>query len=479
MPADPRHRAPVPRLHTALACVLLGLALLPTAGGCAGLRQAWDKALASDVAHPAVPEPPPRIAGAVVSPDPAGPGGLNRPAPLTLASAGGAPGTGGEVRTAGLADPFSTAGPGSPDTPAAAADGPPRFDDADVVATVNGEPLLAGEVLAFTLDPRVRQMAEIVETAPNTLEDPRRGLTPGQRDRLRREVDAKRAEALAAALPVKIEEALLAQRMRRGMEREQLESLNAMVGNIFRQERLPDLIRGINDNAAKAGAPPIRTEAELRAVMAAQGESLEEYVAAWKAQQMAMAYVEQHTPVGSIRVSRGEVADYYAAHLKDFTPPKAARWSQIELPYAGPSEKLAAAEVVEVAAAELARGTPFAEVAARYSKGPKADDGGRWDWTVPGSLADAPADAALWAQPVGEIGAVVDCPRGAGGVLKLVRVDERRGDAAPPLAELRGDIEEAIKGEKRRRAVSALLTEERARAQVEVFVPGTAWPPAD
>ena len=475
MPVDPDPRAPVPRLHTALACAVLGVALLPTAGGCAGLRQAWDKAIASDVAHPAVPEPPPRIAGATVAPELV-PGGLDRPSPLTLAGADG----GGQVRTAALNDPFSDAPPSAPS--AAAADGPPHFDDADVVATVNGEPLLAGDLLQFEAD--LARLAEIVETAPNTLEDPERGLTPGQRHQLRQQLDAERARRLAERLPVKIEEHLLAQRMRRAMDEEQLESLDAMVGTIFRQTAMQEMIRQANDQAAAAGDPPVRDEADLKKLMAGQGTRLQAVIDAWKPQQMAMAYVEQHTPTASIRVSRGEIADYYETHLDEFTPPRAARWSQIELPYAGPSEKLAAAEVIEVAAAELKRGTPFAEVASQYSKGPKADDGGRWDWTVPDSLADAPADAALWNQPVGEIGAVVDCPRprqngGAGGVLKLIRVDERRGDAAKPLSELRGRIEKVIEGEKKHRAIQALLTEERARAQVEVFVPGAVWPPAE
>ena len=457
------------------------------------MRDVWDRAVASDVAHPALPDPPPRIAGAVVAPDPdaaprnlaprhlAGPAA--RPAALTLAAAGAADPD--AVRTAALDDPFAPAavGPaadsdaGNPAEPGAAA----TFADADVVATVNGEPVLAGDVLTFALDPRVRQLAHIAETAPSAFDDPARGLTPGQRDRLRREIDAQRTQTLARALPAKIEETLLAQRMRRSMEPEQLEGLNAMVGSVFRQTELPGMLERVNETAAANGAPPVRTEAELDRVMTEQGTSLKAYIDAWKPQQMAMAYVEQNAPVGSIRVSRGEVAEYYEAHLADFTPPKSARWSQIEVPYGGPAEKVAAVDVLEAAAADLARGEGFADVAARYSRGPHAEDGGAWDWAAPGSLADDAADAALWNQTVGEIGPAVDCPRphaGAGaGVLKLIRVEERRGDAAPPLSELKGKIEDVLKSEKRHRAVTALLAEERARAQIEVFVPGAAWPP--
>ena len=137
-------------------------------------------------------------------------------------------------------------------------------------------------------------------------------------------------------------------------------------------------------------------------------------------------------------------------------------------------------DAVEGAAADLAAGAPFAEVAKARSAGPKSHDGGRWDWTAPDSLADAAADAALWTQPVGEIGAVVDCPRAGGaGVLKLIRVDERRGDAPPPLSELKDKIEEVLTNQKRDRLVAAVRAEQRAKAHVEILVPGVAWPPEE
>ena len=427
-------------LPAALACA--------TACGCAGLRETWDRAVASDVARPAVPAAPPRIAGATVSPD-------DDPADrVALASAGG----GGEVKTA---DAFAPAG-----GPAAAPAAVPRFDDADVVATVNGEPILAGDLLQF--EGKLAAAADWIENAPNTLEDPERGFSPGQREQMRIQLDAARHALLVERLPSKIEEALLAQRMIRTLDKDQLEQLDAMVADVFAQTMLP---RMLEQSKAK-------TRAELEREMAAQGMTLQAVIDAWKPQEMAMGYVQQNTPVGSIRVSRGEVREYYETHLAEFTPPKAARWSQIEVPYASPGEKSAALDVIEVAAADLKRGRPFAEVAEDYSRGPKAADGGRWDWTKPDSLADAPADAALWAQPVGEIGPPVDCPRGGGGVLKLILVTERRGDAAPPLEELRDRIEAVLKDEKKQRSIAALLAEERAAAQVEVFVPGAVWPPA-
>ena len=218
--------------------------------------------------------------------------------------------------------------------------------------------------------------------------------------------------------------------------------------------------------------------------MEAQGLSMEAVIAAWKPQQMAMAYVEQKTGAGSIRVSRQEVADYYDAHLADFTPPKEVRFEQIVIPYPDDVGKAAALDVVELAAADLRRGRPFAEVAADYSRGPHANAGGRWDWTAPEKLTDRRVAAAVWAQPPGEVGPPIDSPLSEdgfppGGAYTLVRVTQRRGETAPPLDELRGRIENLIKGERRHRSVVDLIAEEREAAQIEIFVPGVVWPPEE
>ncbi len=76
----------------------------------------------------------------------------------------------------------------------------------------------------------------------------------------------------------------------------------------------------------------------------------------------------------------------------------------------------------------------------------------------------------------------MDCPLSPdgfppGGSYKIIRVIERRGDGPPPLDELRDRIEDTIKAERRKQAVAALIAQERATAQIEVYVPGAKWPP--
>ena len=455
---------PLPALALSAAALLGSL----SAPGCATLRQKWDAAIATDIDNPTVPPKPIRVPGAVASADP-GPAG---PPPDVRLAGGSDDGT---VRVASADAAFPPAGV----SPAA----PPHFDDSDVVATINGEPLLAGDLLQFEV--QIKNAAARIAAAPSPEDlppgDPR-GLTDAQRATLMAQVDAARVKLLAERLPAKIEEALLAQRMRGTLKAEQLDKLNDMVATLFDQSELPEMIAKANAQALAAGRPPVEDKAALRRLMQEQGLDLDAVVAAWKPQQMAMAYVEQKTGMGSIRVSRQEVRDYYDAHRAEFTPPEGVRFEQIVIPYADDEAKSAVLDVVEVAAGDLRRGRAFAAVAKDYSRGPNAVEGGRWDWTAPGAVPDERIARAVWEQPVGEIGAVIDCPLSPdgfppGGAYKIVRVLERRGAEPTPLEDLRERIETMIKSERRQSTVSALLAEERAAAQIEVYVPGTRWPP--
>jgi len=445
------------------------------APGCTTLRQKWDAAVATDVDNPAVPQKPIRIPGVTVSEDD-DPTGRQPDYELVDADDRDA----GTFQTADNTDPFDQPGPDQPAPDFAAKSAlPTKFDDADVVASVNGENLLAGDLLQFEV--QLQAATAQIQAAPDASEDPR-GLTSTQRAMLLAQVDQERVRMLAERLPAKIEEALLAQRMRRTLKAEQLEKLNAAAATLFDQTELPKMLQKANAQAAAAGKPPIGSKAELRRLMAEQGLNLDAVVTAWKPQQMAMAYVESKTGMASIRISRQEIMDYYDAHQADFTPPKAARWEQIEIPYENEAGKPAALDQVEVAAAELRKGRGFADVAKEHSRGPRADDGGRWDWTAPQAIPKERVAEAVWKQPLGQVGAVIDCPLSPngfppGGAYHIIRAIERRGDAPPPLEELSGRIEEIIKGERRKQAVADLLAQERAAAQIEVYVPGTEWPP--
>ncbi len=317
----------------ALSAVLFGGLFAP---GCAAIRQKWDAAVATDVDNPAVGPKPIRVPGAQISDDPVGQKYVDLP----------------EDQSPGSIVPVNFTTEAS------------RFDDADVVATINGVPLLAGDLLQFEV--QLNETAKRIAAAPDAADavpggPP--GLTAAQRAALLAEIDVARAKILAERLPAKIEEALLAQRMRRTLKAEQLENLNGAVETLFDQNELPVMLKKANAQAVAAGRPPVESKEELRRLMAEQGLDLTAVVDAWKPQQMAMAYVEQKTGMQSIRISRQEVADYYDAHREAFTPPKAARWEQIEIPYADDAAKPVALDVVEVAAGDLRRGRTFAEVA--------------------------------------------------------------------------------------------------------------------
>lgn len=108
--------------------------------------------------------------------------------------------------------------------------------------------------------------------------------------------------------------------------------------------------------------------------------------------------------------ARYQLAEYYDAHLKDFSTPEKAELFLIEAPLEFEMKKslkqASPAEIEEAltkarqriadAKKDLDGGADFAEVAKKYSKGPSASEGGAWGEITPGALTKR------WAKP-GEV----------------------------------------------------------------------------
>ena len=76
------------------------------------------------------------------------------------------------------------------------------------------------------------------------------------------------------------------------------------------------------------------------------------------------------------------------------------------------------------------RGASFAVVARRESNGPRAEDGGRYDWTNQGSLASEKLDHAIFSLPVDVMSDIIEDQFG----FHIVRVVERKGSRAGPIS---------------------------------------------
>lgn len=145
---------------------------------------------------------------------------------------------------------------------------------------------------------------------------------------------------------------------------------------------------------------------------------------------------------------KNELWDFYQAHKRDFESQARREMFLIDIPvgafverrsvYGPNSEELAAAserarQSAEEAAAALAAGESFDEVARRFSHGPRREDGGAWGFiTMPSDTAHAPLQGR-WATPsrrlfeleAGQVSEIIKDPSGDGFfIVKAGRAEE-------------------------------------------------------
>ncbi len=187
--------------------------------------------------------------------------------------------------------------------------------------------------------------------------------------------------------------------------------------------------------------------------LAAEGTDL----AAWQEDLRRALTVELflHRRFGDrIVVTRRAMWEYYQAHRDEFRSGEAVQMQVIAAPFRkflpedGPASeedrsaaRRQARQQIDRAAAELAAGRNFAEVAAQLSKGPRADAGGTWPMMEHGSFRDKPVEDAAFAQQAGQISQVVETPLG----FYIVKTLDRRPGREPTFQAVQGEIEQRLR----------------------------------
>ena len=122
-------------------------------------------------------------------------------------------------------------------------------------------------------------------------------------------------------------------------------------------------------------------------------------------------------------------------------------------------EEKAAAEKLK---AELEEGAEFAELAREHGTDGTAQNGGDLGWFVEGDMVPEFSDAAFALEEVGTLSAPVESPFG----WHLIKLTGKRDREAPPLEEVRGQIEQELT----QAAQSEIVEEARAGAEVETRI---------
>ncbi len=166
-----------------------------------------------------------------------------------------------------------------------------------------------------------------------------------------------------------------------------------------------------------------------------------------------------------IHVSDKEVEDYYNAHQKDFIRDEKVYLSEILISTQGK-------DAAGVAAAEkkanqiyddLNKGSRFPDLARDNSDATTAKDGGSLGGYKKGELTKE-IESAVWNLPKGSVTKPMKLANG----YEIFKVDDHTKEGLAPLADVKGDIENALYGPKMQPKIREYLTQLRAQAFLQI-----------
>jgi parvulin-like peptidyl-prolyl isomerase len=304
------------------------------------------------------------------------------------------------------------------------------IQSSQILAMVGSEPILAGDLLA-----RINELLKEAE-----------GQVPAE------ELDKQRWLLMERMLPAAIEAKLVFLDFKRRLEKEQIDGIRSSVYQQFDEKQLPLMV----DNAKLTSA------SELDAKIRALGGSLDSVRLAFFEQVAAREMIRKQGEDES-EVTHDELLAYYQEHEDEFQVKARARWEHLMVKYSEYPSKRAAYKALADLGNSVLRGAPFDVVARQGSQGPRAEQGGLYDWTTRGSLASKVLDDAIFSLPVGHMSDILADDHG----FHIVRVVERQDAGRVPFRDAQAGIRDKIQEARRDEKVKSYL--ERLKRETYVW----------
>lgn len=179
--------------------------------------------------------------------------------------------------------------------------------------------------------------------------------------------------------------------------------------------------------------------------LAEEGNTLESVKREIRGQMLRMRLLRREVQ-SRILVTDEEIGEYYDKHRQDYEGREAVHIRQIFLPVPEEADR-AARDRVRAEANQLRerilKGERFEVMAARYSKGPAAAEGGDIGFVERGVMVPA-VEKAAFSLPVGEVSGVIDTEMG----FQIIVVVDKKGAGLKPLPVVRDEIKAKIEDEK-------------------------------
>lgn len=187
------------------------------------------------------------------------------------------------------------------------------------------------------------------------------------------------------------------------------------------------------------------TMADYQKKLAEEGNTLENVKKEIKGQMLRMRLLRREVQ-SKILITDEEIGAFYDKHRQDYEGKEAVHIKQILLPVPADADK-GTRERAKVQALQLrdriAKGEPFEMLAAQYSKGPAAAQGGDIGFVERGVIVPE-VERAAFGLSVGQMSDVIESEMG----FNIIAVVDKRGAGLKPLPVVRNEIKAKIEDEK-------------------------------
>ena len=246
--------------------------------------------------------------------------------------------------------------------------------------------------------------------------------------------------------------------------------LNRMIDNLLMEQesrktgitvRNEEVTEAIDDMQKQRKISPD----EFRKAMQREGITLDAYRNDIRDQLMRMKLIRRDIK-SKVAVTDEEIGEYYRKHREDYEGKEAVRIRQILLLL--PKEENPAAKEKLRADADaihkrLLNGEPFELLAAKFSQGPAAAEGGDIGYIEKGMIHAEVEDAAFLL-PLNQISGVIESSVG----FHIIQVVDRRGAGVKAIENVREEIREKIDREKMEKKFGEWLEELRKKSHIEI-----------
>jgi parvulin-like peptidyl-prolyl isomerase len=279
--------------------------------------------------------------------------------------------------------------------------------DVRVRAWVNGSPILDDEVREAAFEPLMQSLA----------------LPEPERTRVQGEIIARELERIIDREVILTEAMAKLEAMKRPQYMEKLREAAA--------KEFDKAVRSYKERAKKSGLP-IQSDEELKALLKAQGQSLDGIRRQIERSFIAMEYMRSRIfPIVERNTGHQHIREYYEQHPDEFRVEDRVVWQDIFIDATRFANREQARQLAEHVAARARKGDDFPALGRQYDQGDSSWRNGEGYGQRRGEIQPAAIEPYLFAMQPGQVGPVVEIGNG----FHVFRLAERQHAGLRPLDE--------------------------------------------